>query len=74
MSRKLLIPLLAAAFLAAPAFVPAAITGLSDSATADTTVKSSKSNTSDRMGGGPGKPSTKKTAPSAPPSKGWSTY
>lgn len=59
MSRKLLIPLLlAAAFLAAPAFVPTAIPGLSDSATAATTVKSSKSNTSDRMGGGPGKGST----------------
>ena len=34
MSRKLLIPLVAAAFLAAPAFAPAAMTGLSDSAMA----------------------------------------
>lgn len=77
MSRKFLIPLLAAVFLAAPAFAPAPFSGLSDSvvaATTDkgskskvkhryrpapkshrsTTVKSSKSNTSDRMGGGGG--------------------
>lgn len=48
MSRKvLLIPLFAAAFLAAPVFAPAAI-GVADTATA-TSVKSSKSNTSDRM-------------------------
>jgi hypothetical protein len=74
MSRKLLISLLAVAFIAAPGFTPAAITGLSDSATA-TTVKSSKSNSSDRMGGGPGKKAAPaKTAPFPPPSKGQSTY
>jgi hypothetical protein len=72
MSRKFLIPLVAAAFLAAPAmltstFVSAMAPSLSGSAVAQgasrrktidqlnaltTTVKSSKSNTSDRMGGG----------------------
>jgi hypothetical protein len=75
MSRKVLIPLLAAAFLAAPAFAPAALPGLSAAhavtnlnssrsnihraktrkAARSTTVKSSKSNTSDRMGGGGGR-------------------
>lgn len=34
MSRKFLIPLAAAAFLAAPAFAPGAMTGFSDSAQA----------------------------------------
>jgi hypothetical protein len=43
MSRKFLIPLIAAAFLAAPAFAPAAMTGLSDSAQAAVTIKSSRS-------------------------------
>lgn len=80
MSRKLLIPLVAAAFIAAPAFAPAPIAaGLSGSAQAKnlntsrsniyrteaqsgtkkgartTKIKSTKSNTSDRMGGGGGK-------------------
>jgi hypothetical protein len=69
MSGKILIPLFAAAFLLAPAFTPAA--GVPDSATAATTVKSSRPNTEtttlrmaeimipgnagDRMGGGGGK-------------------
>jgi hypothetical protein len=48
MSRKFLIPLVAAALFAAPALMPAAMTGVSDSAMA-TTLKSSKSNSSDRM-------------------------
>ena len=87
MSRKVLIPLLATAFLAAPAFAPAAMPGLSTAhavtnlnssrsniyrtktrkAVRATTVKGSKSNSSDRvnlnssksnafrMGGGGGK-------------------
>jgi hypothetical protein len=84
-SGKFLIPLLATAFLAAPAFAPTA--ALSDSALAvtnlntsrsniartktpravggtkarATTVKSSKSNTSDRMGGGGGRSTTRAT-------------
>jgi|GEM_PF-5154638 len=37
MSRKFLIPFLAAAFLAAPAFAPVAMPGVSDSAMAATT-------------------------------------
>jgi hypothetical protein len=76
MSRKLLIPLIAAAFLAAPAFAPAPIAaGLSGSAHAVINLNSSRSNVN-RMGGGPGKKAApaKKTAPSAPPSKGQSTY
>jgi hypothetical protein len=49
MSRKFLIPLLTAAFLATPAFVPATATSLSSSAAAEsTTAKSTKSNSSDR--------------------------
>jgi hypothetical protein len=55
MSRKVLIPLLAAAFLAAPTFAPAALTGLSDTAMAATTIHGSRSNGSFRTGGG-GKP------------------
>jgi hypothetical protein len=73
MSRTFVIPFLAVAFLAAPAFAPAALPGLSAPAQAATkiyrkkhitgtkrgtaratTVKSSKSNTSDRMGGAGG--------------------
>ena len=76
MSRKLLIPLLlGAAFLAAPAFAPVPIAaGLSGSTQAAKDTK--KSNTTNRMGGGPGKKATPglKTAPFAPPSKGQSTY
>ena len=73
MSRKVLVPLFAAAFLVAPAIDPAlAYTNLNSSrsniyrnkhvtgtkqhgTTRATTVKSSKSNTSDRMGGGGGR-------------------
>lgn len=75
MSRKLLIPLVAAAFLAAPAFAPAPIAaGLSGFAQATLNLNSSRSNVN-RMGGGPGKKAAPaKTAPSAPPSKGQSTY
>jgi hypothetical protein len=76
MSRKFLIPLVAAAFLAAPAFVPASIAaGLSGSVQAADDTK--KSNTTNRMGGGPGKkaaPATTKTTPSPPPSGGRGTY
>ena len=43
MSRKFLIPLVAAVFLAAPAFAPAPFSGLSDSVVAATTDKGSKS-------------------------------
>jgi hypothetical protein len=69
MSRKLLIPLVAV-FLAAPAFAPAPL-GVGLSAFAETSESTQKSN---RMGGGPGKKAGSKTAPSAPPSKGQSTY
>jgi hypothetical protein len=75
MSRKVLIPLLAAAFLATPAFLPAALPGAASAhavinlnssrsniyrvktrkAVRATTVKGSKSNRSDRMGGGGGR-------------------
>ena len=75
MSRKVLIPLLAAAFLATPAFLPEALPGAASAhavinlnssrsniyrvktrkAVRATTVKGSKSNSSDRMGGGGGK-------------------
>jgi hypothetical protein len=75
MSRKLLIPLIAAAFLAAPAFAPAPIAAeLSDSAQA-VNLNTSRSNVN-RMGGGPGKKAApaNKGVPSAPPSKGQSTY
>jgi hypothetical protein len=51
MSRKSLIPLIALAFFAAPVLNAAN----AESAAKTTTVKSSKSNTSDRMGGGGGK-------------------
>ena len=60
MSRKFLIPTLAIAFLAAPL----AISGdaaQAEGATRATTVKSSKSNTSDRMGGGGGKGTARAT-------------
>ena len=43
MSCKFLIPLLTAVFLAAPAFAPVTTMGLSSSALAETSVKSSKS-------------------------------
>jgi hypothetical protein len=76
MSRKFLIPLVAAAFLAAPAFAPAPIAaGLSGSAQAADDTK--KSNTTNRMGGGPGKkaaPATTKTAPATSPTGGRGTY
>ena len=72
MSRKVLVPLLAAAFLVVPAIDKALaytnlnssrsniyrnkhVTGTKQHGTTRTTVKSSKSNTSDRMGGGGGK-------------------
>jgi len=85
MSARLLIPLLATAFLAAPAFAPTtdlsgsalAVTNLNSSRSniartktprpaggtkaRATTVKSSKSNTSDRMGGGGGRGTTRAT-------------
>jgi hypothetical protein len=54
MSRKFLIPLLTAAFVAAPAFASITAVGPSASAVAGTTVKSTKSNGSYRMGGGGG--------------------
>jgi hypothetical protein len=92
MSRKFLIPLVAAALVAAPAFMPVAMTGLSDSAMA-TTVKSKKSTImvwDERTGQLKPKFITKdlpagrtdtifdrwgtKAAPSAPPSKGQSSY
>jgi hypothetical protein len=48
MPRKFLIPLLTAIFLAVPAFAPVTMMNLSSSAVAASTIKSSKSNTSDR--------------------------
>jgi hypothetical protein len=65
MSRKFLIPLVAAAFLAVPAMLPSAfVSAIAQDASRGktikqpkartTTVKSSKSNISDRMGGGGG--------------------
>jgi len=51
MFRRLLISLVALAFFAAPGLEVAQ----AESAAKTTTVKSSKSNTSDRMGGGGGK-------------------
>jgi hypothetical protein len=53
MSRKFLIPLVAAAFLAAPAFAPAAMTGLLGSATAAKSM--SKSGTFNVLRGEPTK-------------------
>jgi hypothetical protein len=50
MPRKFLIPLLAAAFLALPTLAVVMTTGLSSPAVAESSVKSSKSNTSDREG------------------------
>jgi hypothetical protein len=50
MSRKLLVPLVALALFAGPVDAAQA-----EGAARATTVKSSKSNTSDRMGGGGGK-------------------
>jgi hypothetical protein len=62
MSRKFLIPLLAAAFLAAPAFAPATMTDSPGSAQAKTkTKKTGISTDTNRMGGGGGK----KAAPAA---------
>ena len=89
MSRKFLIPIVAAAFLAAPAFAPAPIAaGLSGSAQATKNLNSSRSNIY-RMGGGPGKKAATaksgKTNPTSggakflnpqpePPGRGKSTY
>ena len=60
MPRSFAVPFLATVFLVAPAALPTSLApatalGFSGSAQAGTTVKSSKSNTSDRMGGGGGK-------------------
>ena len=83
MSRKLLLPLIAiaAALIAAPAFVLATMTIVSGSAFAQkppttnaTNLNSSRSNVN-RTGGGAGKKAAKRKAtPSAPPSKEQSGY
>jgi len=66
MPRSFALPFLATIFLVAPvalptSFAPATAPGFSGSAQAGTTVKSSKSNTSDRMGGGGGSKGTART-------------
>ena len=75
MPRAFVIAILSIGFLAAFAFFPPIIEPIVSTAAHAINLNSSRSNVN-RMGGGPGKKAApvKKTAPSAPPSKGQSTY